>query len=456
MNHKLEELVDIGQLQNLLELLYDASGIPSGIVDPEGRVLAGAGWQPACTLFHRHNPKSNQRCVESDTELTRQSARIQNPQKAKGPLEYAAYKCKNGLWDIAIPIHIQGQHVANYFLGQFLYEDEEIDLDFFERQGRQFHYDREEYLKAIKELPRFSRQKVESILAFNTQLVNYLAELGSQKLAQLELIQKLNETKQALVNANALVEGKMKKARPVPEESPENGSEGVDIRKGEITRIVHDLKNPLNGIFGFAQLISAEADKTGKPEIGQYVGSVIDSARAMITQVNELMALAESEAITRVKTEPIKMKFLWDYIGEIFAARAKSRGIELALESDPEMEIVGSPDFLKSIMANLVSNALKYSPEKTAVRIESRRKGTVDILVRDEGLGIPPEDRDQLFGKFSRLSNQPLTEEGSTGIGLYISRNLARKQGGDIHYQPNEPRGSIFTLSLPNLENQPN
>ncbi|WP_432736061.1 PocR ligand-binding domain-containing protein [Maridesulfovibrio sp. FT414] len=177
-----KDLVELKQLQNLLEVSYAATRMPSGIIDAvSGEIYAGAGWQRICLEFHRKNPESQKQCIESDTAIT---DRIQSGQ-------HHGYKCANGLWDVGIPIMCMKKHVATFFLGQFFYEDEEPDVDFFIRQARKYNYNQKEYLAALSEVPRFSYPEVEEILKYNTALASFLSDSATKSMQNfIELEQK--------------------------------------------------------------------------------------------------------------------------------------------------------------------------------------------------------------------------------------------------------------------------
>lgn len=152
---KLEELVDLGEMQVLLTNFCESVGIASAIIDLEGKVLAAARWQRACTDFHRINPESCKRCIESDTELALQ---LQEGQ------DFTKYKCKNGMTDAAAPIVVENHHLANVFIGQF--HDTPPDMEFFRQQARQFGYDESDYLAAVQAAPVIDERRLPAILSF--------------------------------------------------------------------------------------------------------------------------------------------------------------------------------------------------------------------------------------------------------------------------------------------------
>ncbi len=185
MDVSFQKLVDIKALKKMVLANYAASGIPIGVVDAvSGEIYAGVGWQRICTHFHRKHPETLARCVESDTAI---AGKI-----TKG--ETLAYKCKNGLWDIGIPIMCDNRHIATIFLGQFIYEDEKIDKVFFKNQAAEYGFNVDDYLGALEAVPVFTKEKVGSILEYNKALAEFLSD---QATTNWRLRQEFAQRKQA-------------------------------------------------------------------------------------------------------------------------------------------------------------------------------------------------------------------------------------------------------------------
>jgi PAS domain S-box-containing protein len=170
-NIQLKDIMDIAKVQLLMENFYLFMNIPLAIIDLKGDVLVQSKWSRACTDFHRANEASCKRCIESDVSI---SAKLGEGAK------FSQYKCKNGLIDCASPIIVNGKHVANFFIGQFL--TEEPDIEFFKKQAEFFSYDVEDYIKSIKEAVIISEDKLPSILNFLTEVTQMLSSLSSEKL----------------------------------------------------------------------------------------------------------------------------------------------------------------------------------------------------------------------------------------------------------------------------------
>ncbi|HKZ15864.1 MAG TPA: PocR ligand-binding domain-containing protein, partial [Geobacteraceae bacterium] len=184
------QLVDIEQVQRMLEAHYKITGVLSAILDTDEKILVAAGWQDICTRFHRFHPDACERCKESDAYIKTHLPEFKR--------EYLDYKCRNGLWDVAVPIVIAGEHVATFFTGQFFYDDDKPDVEYFRAQAREFGFDEQSYLDALSRVPIFTREQIRSIMAFYRNLVQILVETGLKNLELTQEVQERQKTEEAL------------------------------------------------------------------------------------------------------------------------------------------------------------------------------------------------------------------------------------------------------------------
>lgn len=174
---ELSDIIDSAAIQLLMDEFFALTHIPLAIIDLKGKVLVGAGWQEICTKFHRVHPETCGYCIESDTLLT-----------AGMPAgEYKVYKCKNNMWDVATPIEVGGKHMGHFFTGQFLFDDESPDYEFFRQQAKQYGFVESEYLTALDKVPRLSRAAVDTVMRFFMKLSDMISQLsyGNIKLARI-------------------------------------------------------------------------------------------------------------------------------------------------------------------------------------------------------------------------------------------------------------------------------
>ena len=161
----LAELIDFSQMNGIFQNFLEVVGLPVAIIDFNARVLASSKWQRLCMEFHRVNEGTLARCLESDISLSRQM------QEGK---PYAIYRCRNGLTDCASPIVIEGKHIANLFIGQFLLAPP--DMDYFRQQQQAFGFEEEPYFRALAEVPIVAEEKLPAILDLLTGLAHQLAQ----------------------------------------------------------------------------------------------------------------------------------------------------------------------------------------------------------------------------------------------------------------------------------------
>ncbi len=153
---ELSDLIDCKEIQNMMENFTDLTGMATAVLDVKGTVLVATGWQDICTQFHRVNCITSAYCTESDCYLAK------NLKKG----EFIDYKCKNGLWDVVTPLYIGDKHFGNIFTGQFFYDTDIVDENFFLEQAEKYDFDQELYIKALRKVPRFEKKTIEQLMTF--------------------------------------------------------------------------------------------------------------------------------------------------------------------------------------------------------------------------------------------------------------------------------------------------
>ena len=185
----LADIIDVEAIQTLMDNFYNLTNIGIAILDLAGNALVVKGWQDICTKFHRVHPETNRNCIESDLQLS----------KGIGPGAYKIYKCKNNMLDMATPIQVGGKHVGNLYLGQFLFDDEEPDYDFFRRQAREYGFNEREYLAALDKVPRWSRETVDAAMTFYTQFASLISKLSYSNIKLARTLEGRRQAERALV-----------------------------------------------------------------------------------------------------------------------------------------------------------------------------------------------------------------------------------------------------------------
>jgi len=241
MQYKLADLIDTEKTEKLLGSFRDAIGIPAAIFDLEGRVIIKSRWHKICSDFHIEKEKTCRKCIESNTTLANELMEG-NP--------FALYRCLNGLKHAAAPIVIEGEHLANAFIGQFL--TEKPDLDFFSRQADEYVFDKSEYLRALSKVPVVTRDVQSFLLSFLTSLTEMLASLGIKHLRQMETEKQLKKARDKLQIQNEELSASEEELR-VQNEELISSREQIEI----LARFPSENPNPVMRMAGDGRVLYA-------------------------------------------------------------------------------------------------------------------------------------------------------------------------------------------------------
>ena len=193
-NIELSDVIDAPAVQELMNAYFAFNGLAFAIIDMKGEVLVAGGWQDICVKFHRSHPESCKFCHESD---------ISNS-SGVAPGAFKTYRCKNNMWDIATPIMLGERHVGNIFIGQLIFDDEEVDYELFRAQARRFGYDEAAYIAALDRVPRCSREVVNAAMSFCSKLAQMISTSNYNKLLLADSLDKKELTEEALRKSEAI------------------------------------------------------------------------------------------------------------------------------------------------------------------------------------------------------------------------------------------------------------
>jgi ligand-binding sensor protein/anti-sigma regulatory factor (Ser/Thr protein kinase) len=170
--YELASLIDLDRVRRLCDGVSDALDVALAVLDLSGNVMIATGWQDICTLYHREHPETLRGCLESDLRINRRLV------EGLDRSEHHAYRCRNGLWDVAFPLVVAGEHVANLYTGQFFFEDDEVDREAFAQRARRLGLDEVAYLDALDRVPTISHAHLRKTVTFLADFVGMLGEMG--------------------------------------------------------------------------------------------------------------------------------------------------------------------------------------------------------------------------------------------------------------------------------------
>ena len=213
----------------------------------------------------------------------------------------------------------------------------------------------------------------------------------------------------------------------------------------------HELRSPLTSVQGFAELLLLEREKLS-PKQAETVEVILDNTRHLVRLLNDLLDLARSDAgRLAIKPEPTDAASLVEDAVRTMGGQFDARAQRLGLEIEPGLpRLEADRDRIRQVMVNLLTNANEYCPEGANIGVEARRVGAeVEIDVIDDGPGIPEQQLEHIFERFSRGDAGETQRVGGTGLGLAISKSLVELHGGTIEAESAEGRGATFRVRLP-------
>jgi len=185
VKYHIQDLINIEEFQDLQNRLDAICSFPSAIIDNDGTILTATAWQDVCTKFHRLHPECEKECIKSDRY-------IQDHLAEADPA--VSYRCPHGLIDNAVPIIIEGKHLATFFTGQFFLE--KPDLEYFRRQAKKYGFPEEAYLEAIKRVPVWTQEQLDNYLHFIRGLIAVVANIGLKSCREIEARKTIRESEE--------------------------------------------------------------------------------------------------------------------------------------------------------------------------------------------------------------------------------------------------------------------
>ena len=221
------------------------------------------------------------------------------------------------------------------------------------------------------------------------------------------------------------------------------------VDDGFAQRLDTALRTPLARIITNADSISSQGGGPLRHDYVDYASDISAAGRHLLGLVDDLVDLQAIESPDfRIDPENIDLVDIARRAAGLLGVRAADRGVRIDLPpSDEILDAQGEFRRVLQIMVNLIANAVRYSPRGSSVWLRTEREGDLAaVIVADQGKGIPIEDQSRIFEKFERVDP---SEPGGSGLGLFISRRLARAMGGDITVDSAPGQGARFVLTLP-------
>lgn len=227
--------------------------------------------------------------------------------------------------------------------------------------------------------------------------------------------------------------------------------EADKVKNEFLANVSHELRTPLNSILGFTEILDTEIYGNLNNKQKEYITDIKASATHLLGMINEILDMSkiEANAMKIVKsTFPISRAIT--EVCNILAPLAQKKNIKLNITMQYDFDIFADYQKIQQILFNLISNAVKYSPENDSIDIAAARgENNFSIAVHDNGIGIDPKYHGKIFAKFVQLDSAYTKKESSTGLGLTITKELVELHDGKISLISKVNNGSTFIVEIP-------
>jgi signal transduction histidine kinase len=446
---RLEDLVDREALDELCKSFYALFGIPVRVYSSEGMLLADVQSEHEICAYVNTLGDGRKACGS-----TVSAAKSKEPDDTGD----VAHPCFTGAQYRIIALEYEGRRIGRLVIGPFL------PAKLTEAPQSLLKVDRGiDEIKAKSLLMKMPRAKDETI----TRIAGHLK-------AALDLI--LFSGHKALLTSQMHLLSVRESYRQLEEKTAklqdayDRLKELDRLKSNFLATVSHELRTPLTSIIGYSEMLSEGLAGELSSEQSEFVKTIHDKGEQLLALIMGLLDLSKLESGTMsMKRRASQVEPVLKEVVSTLTPTARKKGVVLEMQADgPLAELRADPERLRQVFINLTENAIKFTPESGAVTLRARTvdatgsgdggegfallapaQQKVEVRVIDTGIGIPPREREKVFDAFYQVDSSSTREYGGTGLGLSIVKRLVEAHGGTIHIEDNQPRGTVFVVSLP-------
>ena len=246
------------------------------------------------------------------------------------------------------------------------------------------------------------------------------------------------------------------------------------LKSNFLATVSHELRTPLTSIIGYSEMLAEGLAGELSAEQADFVKTIHDKGDQLLSLIMGLLDLSKLESGTmRMAPQGIRVEAVLQEVVSTLTPTARKKGVKLVLEVGSQLgELRADPERLRQVFLNLVENALKFTPAAGSVTLQARMseggapgggddddddgltllaptRARLEVRVVDTGIGIPAREKPKVFDAFYQVDSSSTREYGGTGLGLSIVKRLVEAHAGTIGIEDNQPRGTVFVVSLP-------
>jgi len=237
----------------------------------------------------------------------------------------------------------------------------------------------------------------------------------------------------------------------------DNEKQLVDLNKTKdkfVSIIAHDLRSPFGSLVSFIEILMQDFDEFDRDKIKELIGQMHYASKQSFSLLDNLLEWARSQrGMMPFSPESTRLIELIKTSSDTIGPTALSKKIDITIDVPSECEIVVDRKMMSTVIRNLISNAVKFTPPNGKIHIEALQKETETIIkVEDAGVGMNEEQLNNLFKDLIVTSTKGTNGETGTGFGILMCKEFIQKHNGQLYAESEQEKGSVFTIILPNTE----
>ncbi len=446
----LEDLVARDGLNEVIRSGSELFGLPIRVFSEDGKLLADAA--ESLELYAYLNTSREGRAKLSDVVAAVKSL---NP----GPEGDAHYTCVTGASYRVAAIVYDGRQIGRMILGPFVATPDAEPAPSLLALDPQLD---SETLRALyRKLPIGDEQTVTRVCRHLTRTLDLLLFSGHRALLTSNMhLASVRESFRDL-------EDKTEKLQVAYDRLKELDR----LKSNFLATVSHELRTPLTSIIGYSEMLVEGLAGQLSAEQRDFVQTIRDKGDQLLALIKGLLDLSKLESGTMsLRKNNVDVAALVRDVASTMTPTARKKEVELALEVEKGLpQIWADAERLRQVLLNLTENAIKFTPVSGAVRLSARitgmeataggeaggmvllgaRRTGVELRVADTGIGIPDAERSRVFDAFYQVDSSSTREAGGTGLGLSIVKRLVDGHDGSVRIESNQPRGTVFIVTIP-------
>jgi two-component system, NarL family, sensor histidine kinase BarA len=445
----LEDLLSRDGLSEMVRSAQELFAIPIRVFAEDGKQLADAA--DSIELYAYLNTSRAGRGALSEVVAAVKAL-------APGPEGEARYRCVTGALYQVVGIEYDSRRIGRMILGPFAEVGSEPAGSLLELDTQ---LDRDQLRALYRKLPQADDQTVKRVAHHLVKVLDLLLFSGHRALLTSNMhLASVRESFRELEDKNQKLQVAYDRLKELDR-----------LKSNFLATVSHELRTPLTSIIGYSEMLVEGLAGDLTNEQRDFVQTIRDKGDQLLALIKGLLDLSKLESGTMsLRKNQVDVGTLVKDVVSTMAPTARKKEVELAFELERGLPAIwADAERLRQVLLNLTENAIKFTPVSGAVRLSARltgmdaqsggeaagmvllgaRRTAVELRVADTGIGIPEGERMRVFDAFYQVDSSSTREAGGTGLGLSIVKRLVDGHDGTVRIEPNEPRGTVFVVTIP-------